>query len=40
MNNTITEYFLSLIKIDSESKNEKAVAEKLGIKPIRKLVGM
>ncbi len=30
MNNTITEYFLSLIKIDSESKKEKEVAEKLG----------
>ncbi len=29
MDNTIIEYFLSLIKIDSESKNEKAVAEKL-----------
>lgn len=29
MDNTITEYFLNLIKIDSESKNEKTVAEKL-----------
>jgi tripeptide aminopeptidase len=29
MDNTIIEYFLSLIKIDSESKNEKAVAVKL-----------
>ena len=29
MDKTIIEYFLGLIKIDSESKNEKAVAEKL-----------